>query len=257
MMTETLHNIRQALQTCREKYGISSSTLKMIAIITMLIDHTAATIVSTLRWHYYASASPDVLSILTNLNFYMRRIGRLAFPIFCYMIVEGYFHTRNVKKYALRLFVFALISEFPFDYALHHTQSLMTKQNVYWTLLIGLLVIWAVDELLRGYTAAQFLIMCFGMVLAYFMRTDYSFRGVFLIESLYILKFSRPLQLLGGAAYMENYEKMPTPLAFLLIWLYNGKKGRSMKYFFYLFYPVHLLILGFITYTLLPMGFGY
>ena len=234
----------------RQKYGFSGAMLKTIAVITMLIDHTGATIIRSLARFPEIAASPERMQLIKQLYYYSRRIGRLAFPIFCFLLVEGFLHTRDVKKYAVRLFIFALISDIPFDYALHPEAGLFTKQNVYFTLLIGLLVLWGVREM-NGRIPFQLIFMCAGMIMAKIMRTDYSYKGVFIIEMLYILRFSPLLQSLGGAAIVE-YEKMPTPLAFIPVYLYNGKRGRQMKYFFYWFYPAHLLILGLINNVLIP-----
>jgi len=236
----------------RARFGLPGSVLKIIAIVTMLIDHTGATVIRRLcnakAGYFY---DPEVHKMMTQLYYYSRRIGRLAFPIFCFLLVEGFYHTRSVRKYAERLALFALISEFPFDYALHPGQRFMAKQNVYWTLLIGLLVMWIVQSLFDGRIILQLAVMTSGLTLARLMQTDYSYRGVFLIEMLFIFHFMRNWQCACGAAYME-YEKMPTPLAFIPIWLYNGNRGRQLKYFFYLFYPVHLLILGIINNVILP-----
>ena len=121
--------------------GISGSTLKIIAIVTMLIDHTGATVLRAIL------NQPNIMDNLFNRDVWVsiysasRSIGRLAFPIFCFLLVEGFVHTRNVYKYAGRMFLFALISEIPFDIALKGNLYIPQKQNVYFTLLIGLLVL--------------------------------------------------------------------------------------------------------------------
>ena len=113
------------------RYGLSGSTLKLIACATMLIDHTGAALVNqiissgSLRQNDY-----ETWQKLVYLYKWMRGIGRLAFPIFCFLIVEGFFHTRSVRKYCERMFLFALISEFPFDYALKASVPFWQKQNV-------------------------------------------------------------------------------------------------------------------------------
>ena len=244
--------VLQQLSYVRQEYGISAAVLKWTAIITMLIDHTGAVLLRRLKTVESISRSPALLSLVSQLYILSRRIGRIAFPLFCFMIVEGYFHTRNLKKYLLRLFLFALMSEFPFDYALHQGQPLMYKQNVYFTLLIGLLVIWAVHDVFRGFLSIQLIVMITGMFFAKFLRTDYQYHGVFLIELIYIMRHSRIWQSLCGGAYLYQYEGFPTPLSFLLTFLYNGKRGRQPKYFFYFFYPLHLLFLGVLTYVILP-----
>ncbi|HEX3021536.1 MAG TPA: TraX family protein, partial [Lachnospiraceae bacterium] len=120
--------------------GISGSTIKLVAIFTMLIDHTAATILEKIisksgMYDYYSGNN-----ILYNIYSIMRSIGRLAFPIFCFLLVEGLIHTRNKWKYALRMALFAVISEVPFDLAFANKPISWENQSVYFTLLIGLLV---------------------------------------------------------------------------------------------------------------------
>ena len=94
--------------------------------------------------------------------------------------------------------------------------------------------------------------MITGMFAAKLLNSDYSYKGVFIIEMLYITRFSPLLQSGCGASFMQYYEKMPTPLAFIPIYFYNGKRGRQPKYFFYFFYPAHLMILGVLTNIILP-----
>ena len=93
----------QKLDTIRDRYGVTASFLKWFAAFSMLIDHTAATVINHLKYSQLAAEIPGMADQLALLYKYMRRFGRLAFPLYCFMIVEGYFHTRNVKKYALRM----------------------------------------------------------------------------------------------------------------------------------------------------------
>ena len=251
-MNQLLSSIRTQLEYLRSRYGISAAVLKWVASVTMFIDHTGATLLMRLQYAKAIAYDPSKQAFFKTLYFLSRRIGRIAFPLFCFMIVEGYFHTRNVRKYMLRLFVFALLSEFPFDFALHHGQPLMHKQNVYFTLLIGLIVVWAINDVFRGMLSVQLIVMITGMMFAKFLRTDYQYHGVFLIELIYIMRHLPIYQSLCGAAYVYEYEGLPTPVSFLLTFLYNGQRGRQLKYFFYVFYPAHLLLLGFLTYNVLP-----
>ena len=233
------------------KPSLSGCTLKWIAIITMMIDHTAAAVLRPLR-----SALPESMTemknFLTVLYPYLRGIGRIAFPIFCFLLVEGFVHTRNAARYAWRLFAFALISEIPFDFALSVEINNPHHQNVYFTLLIGLLVMMGMDYFEKKDCIAsrehllnvliQICIAVGGLYLAQFMYTDYGFKGVLLIEVLYFYRVHRPIQTLLGVVTI-SWERV-APLAFLPIWFYNGKRGRQHKYFFYWFYPVHLVLLG-------------
>ncbi len=225
------------------RYGLSSSTLKLFACITMLIDHTGGSVVLHLLNQPAIRANTVRYNQILSVYTVMRQIGRLAFPIFCFLIVEGYYHTHDVRKYMRRLFVFSLISEIPFDLALKPSWFYPLKQNVYFTLLIGLWTIWTMDQF-RFRRMLRLVIALCGMTFARGLMTDYSFRGIFLIVVLYLFHEERLVQCFAGAAAIawETY----APPSFILCYLYNGKRGLRLKYFFYLFYPVHLMILGLI-----------
>jgi len=241
------------LQFPKKMRLLSAGSLKTIAVVSMLIDHFAYAIL------YYAVLLPNA-PIQRGTDLYtvylvyrvMRGIGRTAFPIYCFMLVEGFFYTRSRLKYARNLAVFGLISEIPFDFAFEQTFLEFSYQNVYFTLLIGLLVIWAWDA--AGYKRwyLQILALGGGMGLAYLLNTDYDYRGVLLIFVFYILRQFRVPQTIGGAVAM--YWEMPAVIpAFLLLPFYSGERGRQPKYFFYAFYPCHLMILGGIEYLMLHL----
>lgn len=224
--------------------GISGSTLKLIAIISMFIDHTGATVLRAVLRLPAVSSQAELRQMWISIYNASRDIGRLAFPIFCFLIVEGYLHTRNAKKYAERLFLFALISEIPFDLALKGNWFFPEKQNVYFTLLIGLFVMIGIAWITKNGTGNLFLSVfpiAAGMYLALLIDCDYNYKGVFLIAVLYLLRHTRLYQCIGGAAAVTW--ELPAPLAFIPVYLYNGKRGLQIKYFFYWFYPVHLLVL--------------
>lgn len=231
----------------RHPFGISGSTLKLIAIITMFIDHTGATVLRAILRHPAVLNDPALCSIWQSVYRLSRDIGRFAFPIFCFLLVEGFLHTRNVKKYAGRMFLFALISEIPFDLALKGNWYFPEKQNVYFTLLIGLLVLIAMSYLKYLWPLA----LAAGMYAALQINTDYNFKGVFLIAILYLLRKDRLMQCAAGGAAVAW--ELPAPLSFLPIYLYNGTRGLRMKYVFYWFYPAHLLILHVIAKYLVPL----
>lgn len=279
--------------------GISGSTLKLIAVISMFIDHTGATVLRAILNHPGITANPFWFPFWKTIYSYSRSIGRIAFPIFCFLIVEGFTHTRNVWKYAMRMFLFALLSEIPFDLALKGGWYNPDKQNVYFTLLIGLLVLigfslseqlavsitWhfsfceAIDSnhkqpdrclphafflhkrffwLYGILAAADFVLLLVGMRLAAYIDTDYNYKGVFLIAILYLVQHydssvdHARLSMCFSGAMAVSWE-LPAPLGFFPVYLYNGKRGLSLKYFFYWFYPVHLLILHVIADYLIPL----
>ena len=226
--------------------GLSGSALKCIAIITMFIDHIGAAVLARLL---IAGVDGEFLypAYVTT-----RTIGRIAFPIFCFLLVEGFEHTKNRKKYALRLLAFALISEVPFDLAFSSSVVEVSYQNVFFTLFIGLMTMMAFQTvegkaewhpIVRG--AALAVILFAGMGLAYLMQTDYDAKGVMCIMALYVFRKMRGPQILAGCLAFGWWE--PEALvAFIPIAFYNGKRGWNIKYIFYVFYPLHLLVLYFV-----------
>lgn len=239
-----------------KKTGLTGSHLKWIAIITMLIDHIGAAL---LELGFLPQVANAVLAgnsydyVVADYHFWynfdriLRAIGRLAFPIFCFLLVEGFLHTTNVKKYAMRLGLFALISEIPFDLAFNGTLLEFSYQNVFFTLLIGLLVLTGLkyfEETLPLHLSwLRFLVAITGILAASFLRTDYDAFGIMLIVLLYEFRSRKILQCIAGAILML-FNSTTGCLAFLLLWLYNGERGKQLpKYFFYAFYPVHLMAL--------------
>ena len=219
---------------------INASTIKMIAVITMLIDHLGATLV----WEYMLTLQGDARMQWYTVYRAMRMIGRLSFPIYCFFIVEGLEHTRSVQKYITRLLIFALISEIPFDYAFQGKLTL-GYQNVFFTLAIGLICIWGVREVEERVTdnvkqiICKILVIAAGFFLANMLNTDYGGFGVLMIAILYLFQKNRLFQCILGAVSFAW--EVTAPISFLLLYFYNGEKGRNInKYFFYAFYPVHL-----------------
>lgn len=248
---------------------MDSFTLKMIAIIAMLIDHIGAIFIPESDPKY------QVLYIV------FRCIGRLAFPIFCFLIVEGFYHTRNVKKYLTRLGIFALISEIPFDLAFYqyhfHTDvtvdlgnfisgnsmkfifRLLSNQNVFITLFLGLLMIYVMDHVDKKYEGKIFQLNLYNALItlgfcaiAILFSSDYSFRGILLIAAFYLFRGSNSLCgfsifLILGFLTGDFVFGLCATLAIIFIIFYNSKKGKDAKYFFYIFYPAHLFLLYLIT----------
>lgn len=228
------------------KKCIDGSTLKLIAVITMLIDHLAAGVLLRYLQTDWTDTGYELYSL-------MRGIGRIAFPIFCFLLTEGFMHTKSRGRYALRMGVFALISEVPFDLLFRGRILETGYQNVFFTLLIGvctMTVIDAIGQRQKGHTeqqaaafaAAQIAAAVCGMALAQALRTDYAARGVMCMLVFYVFRKNRAAQIIAGCLAFVWWEP-PALLAFCPIALYNGKRGRNIKYFFYLFYPVHLLLL--------------
>ena len=224
------------------KRFVSQEGLKLFACITMLVDH------------YGAILAPWMLSY--------RMVGRLSFPVFCFLLAEGARHTKSPGKYALRLFAAAVISELPFDYAFFG-KVFWYHQNVMVTLLLGLLAILAVKKTrfawLKPVVVLPFLIA------ADFLEADYGMHGVLLMLLFGLtdgLPWKRWIQFAGMLLIFADMSsavlftvlgvnitlQMLGALAIVPIALYSGKKrthSKALQWSFYLFYPLHLLILQF------------
>ncbi|MCM1104139.1 MAG: conjugal transfer protein TraX [Clostridium sp.] len=323
------------------KKGITGSTIKLIAIIAMLIDHIAAVILERMLMragYLLATTNTNLLSewiaehrLLYFSYMIMRLIGRFGFPIFCFLLVEGFLHTHNRKKYALRLCLFALVSEIPFDFAFRGEWFYTGYQNVFFTLFLGLLAMCAfswIKEHVKGgvpgvlclaagilltgcyggysayYTttiayalldpfipaslgnAAFFIIpavltaviiaflllwlshkhgavyaqavgadlgaLCIAAFAADLLMTDYSGMGVITIALMYAFRKHPVKSMLAGCICLTLMDISEASAFLMLIPIsrYNGKRGLSLKYVFYAFYPVHLALLYLICYAM-------
>ena len=185
----------------------------------------------------------------------MRYVGRLAFPIYAFLLVEGFFHTKNVKKYMGRLFLFAWISEIPYDMVRYHTVVYKDDQNIFFTLLLALVCMYALQTLQERLWLAGIVLVTVGLLTHYVIKPDYGIGGIVMILCFYLFRMQKTEQFLSVAAInLCCYGKIQRAgaLALIPIWFYNGTKGPSAKYFFYLFYPVHFLVL-----YLIRRDFGY
>lgn len=179
-----------------------------------------------------------------------RYIGRIAFPIFIFLMVEGFYHTRDVRKYEIRMVIFAFLSEIPFDLAFSGEMFDWSYQNVFFTLAIGLVMMDLMDRW-KGSSIKQLGVWAACMVIAELLCTDYGAAGILIIFVFYRFR-ERPvakivvtavIALFGFDGWIECF----CLFAFIPILLYNGKRGPSLKYVFYIFYPAHLLILYLIS----------
>lgn len=238
---------------------LSSNALKIIACACMVIDHAG---------------------IFMGNNCIMRAVGRLAFPIFAFLLVQGLLHTSNVRRYLLRLGIFALVSELPFDLAMHDTIWYPEAQNIFFTLTVGLFAIYALES--KGPIGRWRVEIALAVaLLAEFLRFDYGMAGVGIIVMFYLIEKERSsisgkdggdmVHACHGAdartglyySWKQNLEivvlsslvyilclgmnQMYALLAMIPVNMYSGERGRmKLKYFFYLFYPLHLLLIWFI-----------
>lgn len=225
------------MEKIEKRNGISADLLKWIAIVTMFIDHVGAAVVEKTNLLYQTNGGI--------VYFTLRYIGRLAFPIFCFLLIEGFYYTRSRGKYLRNLLLFALISELPFEISFLD-ELVWGFRNVYFTLAIGMIVMICLENGKERAWKKQnlwtILIVAAGAVAAEILHTDYGAVGVLLIYILYKLREDRKKQCICGAIAM-SYE-ITAPIAFLLMYKYNGvRRQKNLKYFFYAFYPLHLLFL--------------
>ncbi|MCR5173697.1 MAG: conjugal transfer protein TraX [Oscillospiraceae bacterium] len=237
-----------AYESSIKKYRIlSGSALKMIALITMIIDHVGYFIIS--RTVFGMEPLFTVGSIAVTLYWIFRKIGRLAFPIYVFLLSEGFLHSRNRTRYALGLFIFALLSEIPWNIAHSGKIFLITSQNVFFTLFLGLLAIMFSNRF-RETGKIKFITAMFAVfAAAYFLKADYGIRGVGFALIVYLLRDHRVEQALAGSSiYVNNAPAFL--ISFLIMNMYNGRRGfiqsKVLKYAFYFVYPLHILLLWYI-----------
>lgn len=208
--------------------GINTFALKLIAIIAMVVDHVGMVLF------------PEV-SIF-------RIIGRIAFPIFAYCIVEGFMHTSDVRKYIMRLSVMALLSEIPFDLAKTGKVIEFDHQNVFFTLALGVIML---TLMLKTTSLFRQLIIVVAILwLSELLRTDYNSMGLLMIFVFYQFRERKAYKIFWVAiinALLMGGNQIYGLLGLIPIAFHNGNQGRRMKAFFYAFYPAHLLILYFVS----------
>ncbi len=240
--------------------GINSFCLHIIGMIFMTFDHLWGTVLSQYE--------------------FLTWIGRISFPIFAFLIVEGDFHTSNFKKYALRILIFAIISEIPFNLMYSSSIIFPFHQNVLWTFLIGLLCINKIEKTKKKGNILLTIIIgiifsLLGYVIALITMTDYMGNGILMMLVFYFFHgkgiINKIGQLIGIViinCYLMKGLSIPVTIgnfAFNLrqqsiaifslipIWLYNGKQGKYnkvIKYLYYTYYPLHILILYLLTYLI-------
>ena len=237
------------------RHGLNGNQLKLIAGVSMLCDHAAIRLLAYgLIPALYAAGADTAAERWNQVFWILRSVGRMAFPIYVFLLTEGFCHTRNRRHYAIRLGVFALISEMPFDLLVYGKLWAPQSQNVFFTLFLGVLMLTLVDWIGRNTDAAlaqyrQMAVIVAAALLAWFLRTDYDAAGIMLIAVLFWFRLTPDTACLAGFILMAAAEFRPVYIpglaaSFFLIRCYNGTRGAwKGKWFFYLVYPVHLLVL--------------
>lgn len=227
----------------------SNYTLKLIATIAMILDHLAIIFFSSTSFIYLI----------------LRIIGRISFPIYAFLIVEGFFHTKSLTKYLSRLILLAFISEPIYDYALYNSYFDLTHQNIFFTLTLGLLTITIIDKgknlLSKKITTKSdnLIISSFFVILTIIilgltnelLGNSYGFRGIFLISSIYLFRYNIYLITLSfiiSLVFTNSPLDLASIISLIFIILYNGNLGKSKKEFFYSIYPFHLIVLKLLSF---------
>ncbi|MCR8968905.1 conjugal transfer protein TraX [Facklamia sp. 7083-14-GEN3] len=225
------------------KAFLTAGHLKWLALIFMVIDHTAVVLIEMGIFNHQSDYSYEFLTQMVSVYEIMRNIGRLAFPIYLYLLLEGYHHTRNLKRYFTRLAFLAVVSEIPFDLAFANQPFYWDHQNVFIELLIALLLFACLDHFKENWLMRLVSVsLCFG--LAYFTMADYDLFGILAALILYFAYGNRIREAIAILPAFSFEYYMPTVfLSSLFILCYNGKRGRVQQAFHYWAYPGHILLL--------------
>lgn len=243
----------EAGKTQNRTIELTSMALHLLAMALMLLDHLWLVLPGNVEW--------------------MTCLGRLAFPIFAFLTVEGFFHTKNLKKYMGRMLLFALLSELPFNLMMTGSLIYPFHQNVLWSFLIGLWLMW-INEKAKAKKKAWISVVAgagtviLGIVLGTLTMVDYGYVGILTVLVFYFLRgkewwhYAGQMLILvylnkqlGGVSYEMSMlgvkfffqQQSLAVLALIPIWLYQGKQGphnKVLQFAYYAFYPVHMLIIG-------------
>ena len=217
----------------------NGAQLKYIAFLSMLIDHTNnALIIPMLNGERLLLHVSNLFSVL----------GRIAFPVFIFFIVEGFFKTSSRKRYLITLLAFGMISEVPFDMFTSKTFFSPYWNNMMFTLALCLITIWMIDSLKEkisnkiGWHIVSIVVVAICSAVAMALSLDYDYHAI-IVAYLFYIFYDRPV--LGSVlGYLSIIKELYSFLGFGIVLTYNGERGRQYKWFNYLFYPVHILVLG-------------
>ncbi|WP_294903398.1 TraX family protein [uncultured Eubacterium sp.] len=241
---------------------LNSNQLKLIAIIAMTVDHIA--------WAMFDGYPSALLPLVMHI------IGRLTCPIMCYFIAEGYHYTRNINKYTFRLFAFAFVSHFAYIFASNdfvdfksfipfYYGNFLNQTSVMWSLAWGLVMLRIADSkrIKSIYKVLLVILICiitlpsdWSCIAALCIMAVGTNRGDFRKQMSWMIFYVALYSLVYFFAIDKAYGilQMGVVLSIPVIAMYNGKRGKNpkinkfMKWFFYIFYPVHLFVIGLINY---------
>lgn len=253
-------NNMEQLTKLQEKLKITAFKMKVIAVLSMLIDHYAAIMILT-------ATGIDSLSQSMQVQYsFMRGIGRIAFPIFAFLVVEGFLKTKDRKKYALRMLIFAIISTPAYNIAFGQTFIYTRKfliafifGNVMWTFLLAVVMMSIMELIEQKNLNIIVSYICYAVIIAVFafiaenIKCDRKALGIISIGLFYILRACRVKQVISGIVSFYFHHPM-SYLGLIPILFYNGERGKDFRYFFYIFYPLHLFILALLRWQIYGIG---
>jgi len=244
---------------------LNGITLKWIALLSMVIDHFNGVVLRGLLSPYlkdgalvFSEDLPKWIFYYPMINEICNALGRIAFPLFCFLISEGFIHTKNRRRYGFLILLFALITEIPFNIAHYREFFNFALQNVMFTLCVGVFTLIAFSDGIKKFgenkpysTLFSIAVILVGMAVSTVLRSEYAFLGIASIMVFYILKDAGDFRVFGILPLVAVLPWAILSAPFIL--LYNGKRGHGNKYFFYIFYPAHFLVLAFLRYILLKI----
>lgn len=254
-MDETIQE--NALEPGKKIQCLNAVHLKVLACIFMLLDHSWLTFFSTEHGFDW-----------------MTCLGRIAFPIFAFQLVEGFVHTHDLKKYLGRMLLFAVIAEIPFNFMCGGKMSYLRHQNVMFTFFLALICMFALEKAKKHgnkvFVPTTILVLIVGYIVGELSAVDYGGYGIWMVLLFYIARNTRHEKIiqLAGVFYLNSFliysRALPVTLAgitfsipeqafavlgLIFIWLYNGKPGsknKAIQYGCYAFYPIHMIVLDLI-----------
>ena len=234
---------------------MTANKLKLLACLSMLIDHIT---------FMFVPRYTDIVTGTENIWWYIGRgLGRSAFIIFAFLLVEGFFLTKDLKKYVLRMSLFAVIAEAPFDLLSNGTldeSTWLSHQNVLILFVLGLILMYVIlyiEKLFAEKSMPKYYILSacacalFGLA-AYFLRLDHGYPGLILVLIFFFFRKSGKRLIIAVTVWaficipLGQMLEWAGLIALIPIMMYNGEKGKGSKWFFYIFYPAHMLVLGLI-----------
>ena len=244
------------------KRGISQEGLKLLACVTMLIDHIGYAVISPMYQQISVLDNQMIgtAKLLYTVYLFLRCIGRLSLPIFAFLLVEGFHHTKNRKKYAIRLLIGTILSEIPYNLVVSGSPVWHYKQSIMITLFLGFLALLAMERCRKP--AWKSVVMIPFAIVSELLHADYGWGGVVLIALFELTRTMYNCNLIRFCGMVVLFHYIPSmmlqfgnfavpmqalgALSMLFIAAYDGRKishNKTVQWAFYLFYPVHLAVL--------------